>query len=225
MPREAQPGASPRGCRDPKHFIILIKLTQGCLGGITTYFSFLLCVWQTQTGPCTEEAGRERWINYLQRGHYLSRFHSSFPGEQLHLSAQVGFMGGPVSAMGEGLLHHRWPPQGVDSSGPLAQVAPAVPAACSLHSSSVQEESRASRGSPLPPAPLMICKRNKKGGMFLQEAAAFKGFWWTWLQGCVSLLSFIGDSEHPSYKLCFMAHFSRHHFPNPKKVNKKTTHT
>lgn len=33
MPQEAQPGVRPGGCQDPKHFIILIKLTWGSLGG------------------------------------------------------------------------------------------------------------------------------------------------------------------------------------------------
>lgn len=106
MPREAQPRASPGGCRDPKHFIILIKLTRGSLGGIATYLPFLSCLWQTQNGLCIGKAGSKGWINYLQKLHYLSRFYSCIRGEQLHLSAQVGFQGGSVSAVGGGPLSY-----------------------------------------------------------------------------------------------------------------------
>lgn len=71
MLREAQPRASPGGCWDPQHFIILIKLTWGSLSGIATCHTFLPCSWQTQDCLCMGKAESEEWINYLQKS---SRF-------------------------------------------------------------------------------------------------------------------------------------------------------
>lgn len=48
VPREAHPRASPAGRRDPAHFIILIKLTRGRLGGTAAHLAFLSSSWQTQ---------------------------------------------------------------------------------------------------------------------------------------------------------------------------------
>lgn len=166
MPREAQPRASPGGCRDPQHFIILIKLTWGSLSGIATCLAFLPCSWQTQDCLCMGK-GKE-WINYLQRVHDLSHFPWSISSEQVRCSAPAGFRGGPVSANGRrtlGLFQGRF------SCGSLGRELGGL---CRVHlllfCVSLQEESRGQRQPA--PSPRMSHQHDSAG------------FGWALGQGC-----------------------------------------
>lgn len=147
-PTRSQPRG---GCRDPKRFIFLIKLTQGSPEGIATYLAFLFCLWQTQDGLCMGQAGSEGWINYLQRVHDLSRFHSSIRREQLHLSAQAGFLGGSASAVGDGPLPYTAAASGHGSFRSMSRSGPCCPL-CLLPFSPPLSRKRAERAETAPPA-------------------------------------------------------------------------
>lgn len=97
-PSQSQPRGCRRGAQRPTTFYHFDKVDLGQPWRDCYLFSpFFPARGKHRIG----KAGSEGWINYLQRVHHLSRFPSRICSKQLHCSAAVGFLRGPVSAGGD----------------------------------------------------------------------------------------------------------------------------